>query len=545
MKTNIHKPVASPYSGGLGVRYLIISLLSVLNLTQLQAQSQVQEQVPIPKLVIGITIDQLRGDYLQYCIHTFGSKGFKRLLNDGLVYQQIQYDFPEISPASAFATIFTGTNPYYHGITGNKKFDWDKLQEVSILYDPQYLGNYTTETLSPANLKSSTIADELKIASGGKSDVYAIAPDAAQAIISGGHAANSAFWIEDYNGKWATTTYYKNIPWYVERYNLSESLAYRINDYNWKPAIASYDAFPYTEGNKAFSHLFYSKDKYLQIKTSPYINTEVTMLAGRFLQYADFGGRRYPDMLSLAYYAGNFRDAYNKEFTPEIQDIYFRLDKEIEDLLTLVEKYVGIKNTLIFLTSTGYYETEENNPDVLKPAGMFYPNRCVALLNMYLMSVYGQGDWVKGYYRNQIFLNRKLIDDKQIAMAEIQRKAAEFVIQFSGVQDVSTLIEMLYGNWNEAVIRFRNGSNKDITGDIIIELQPGWVLVDDQNASQNKYIRNNAIVAPLIFFGHQITPQRIRRTVKATQIAPTVTHVLRIRPPNAAKELPLEEFIYP
>lgn len=527
-------------------KVLFSTLLSVLSITSIQSQApSSQTKHEIPKLVIGITIDQLRGDYLQYCLSSFGEKGLKRLLNEGLVYQQVQFDYPNLSAASAIATIYTGTNPYYHGITSRTKYDWNLLKEVSIFHDSEFLGNYTTETLSPKNLKSTTIADELKIATNGKGYVFSIAPDAVPAIISGGHAANSSFWLEDYTGKWATTTFYKDVPWYVEKYNLSESLDTKIGNLSWTPLLDSYETLPFSKDKKEFKYLFYSKDKFKQIKSSPFVNQEVTDFACRFLQNEQFYHKTYPGLFALTYYAGNYEGALQKDFSEETQDLYYRLDKEIERLLETIEKFVGIKNTLIFLTPTGYYESSENNPDIVQPEGMFYPNRCTALLNMYLMSVYGQGDWVSGYYENQIYLNRKLIDDKQLALSEVQRKAAEFTIQFSGVQDVSTLIETLYGNWNEGVALFRNGINKDISGDIIIELQPGWVLVDEQNPVKNKHVRSNAIAAPLIFLGSQVTPQKIKRVVKATQIAPSVTHVLRIRPPNAAKELPLQEFVLP
>jgi hypothetical protein len=525
--------------------YVIFHLSSfIFHLSPFTLQAQTYEPVnQVPKLVIGITIDRFRGDYLQYCMHTFGEGGFKRLFREGLVYSNVVYDYPNVSAASAIATVFTGTNPFYHGIPGDMKFDFEKLQEVSILYDPGFMGNYTQENLSPKALVSSTVADELKIASGGRSEVYAIAPEALHAIISGGHAANAAFWMEDYSGKWATSTYYKDIPWYVEKYNISEPVAGRIDGYAWKPLLPAYNAFPYTVNSNAFFHYFHGKDKFLQLKTSPFVNTEVTALFEKFLQYSDYGKRFYPNLLSLTYYAGDYSGTIEKAFSWEIQDAYLRLDKEIEQVLSLVNKYVGLKNTVIFLTSTGYFHTPEINPDVMPPAGSFYPNRCVALLNMYLMSVYGQGDWVAGYYKNQIYLNRKLIEDRQIMPADIQRKAAEFTIQFSGVQDVATLIETLYGNWNESVARFRNGIYTGIAGDIIIELKPGWISVDEKNPSRNTHVRNNAAIAPLIFFGQQIVPQRVFKSVRATQIAPTVSHILRIRPPNAAKELPLEELM--
>jgi hypothetical protein len=248
-------------------------------------------------------------------------------------------------------------------------------------------------------------------------------------------------------------------------------------------------------------------------------------------------------MLSITYYAGNYVETMNNPYSPEIQDVYVCLDKEIERLLDLVEKHVGIKNTLFVVTSTGYFDSNEVPSESFKTAGEFYPNRCTALLNMYLMTIYGQGNWVDGYYNNQIYLNRKLIEQQKIAYPEIQRKSAEFVAQFSGVQNVTTSSEMLFERKEEGNISFRKGMYRGISGDLFVELQPGRILVDEKNPSQSRYLRNETVIAPLIFFGYRIQPQKVYRIVKATEVAPTITHVLRIRPPNGSKEIPLQEFI--
>ena len=210
------------------MRKIITSLIAILVVTNLEAQQRT------PKLVVCITVDQLRGDYIEYFYNTFGERGFKRLMNEGLVYNNIKFEFTDVNQASAFATLFTGSNPCFHGVTGDKFYDFDNEKEVSVLYDKDYLGNYTRENYSPKKMFSSTIGDELKIASKGRSDVYAIAPDAESAILSAGHAANGAFWMDDMNGKWATTTYYKGIPWYVDRYNNGvESLSARLDQMVW------------------------------------------------------------------------------------------------------------------------------------------------------------------------------------------------------------------------------------------------------------------------------------------------------------------------
>ncbi|MDR2388264.1 MAG: alkaline phosphatase family protein [Tannerellaceae bacterium] len=525
------------------MKTILTSLIAVLTIANTSAQHHV------PKLVVCITVDQLRGDYMEYFSHTFGERGIKRLMNEGVTYHNIRFEFSDISQASAFATLFTGSNPCAHGISGDTKYDFGDNRERSVLNDPGFLGNYTRDNYSPRQLLASTIGDELKIASMGRSDVYAIAPDAESALLSGGHAANGAFWIDNINGKWATTTYYKGIPWYVDRYNNSrESLSARLDKQIWTPSLAAgkYVAFPYTTDNHAFRYTFSEKniDCYPNLKTSALVNAEVNRLALQFLEYGAFGTRQCPDMLSVTYYAGNYRRLMDKEYTLEVQDTYYQLDKNIEHLLDAIDRKAGLAHTLIVFTGSGYYKSTENYPETLQMSGgNFYPKRCVALLNMYLMQLYGQKNWVTGYYNRQIYLNRKAVDEAQITLEEIQNRAAAFVAEFAGVQNVVTdcTLRSGNGNWNESAIRLYNGTHHQGRGDLIIELQPGWKINTEIPGEKVSTVRNNAVITPLVFMGNGLKPKHIYREVKATEIAPTVTHILRIRPPNATLNTPLFE----
>lgn len=522
---------------------ILTSLIAFFSITTLFAQTPSGE---IPKLVVGITIDQLRGDYLEMFRHKFGNRGFNRLLNNGLVYSNIYYDFPNLNKASSIATIFTGANPSFHGIMAEKKYILEKDQEFSTFFDDNYLGNFTTEKLSPVPLKVSTITDELKIASQGQSEVFAFAPDASQALVSGGHAASGAFWIEDTNGKWATTTYYKEKQSIVDQFNRSpHSLSTEIASITWKPAIPveQYDIFPYTQNRYSFQHYFGidKKDNFRLFKQSPYVNKEVNDMAVRFLESGTLGKRMYPDFLALTFYAGNFEKALDRNYSVEIQDTYYRLDKEIERLLDAIETTVGLKNTLIFVVSSGYFDEQEIIPEgVAASGGDFYPDRTQALLNMYLMALYGREQWIKKYYDRQFFFNRKLIEDKKINLNEFQQKAAEFLVQSAGIQDVITSHQMLHGAYNQDVQFYRNGYYKGQSGDLFLKLQPGWRIINPQSDNQER-VRNNAVIAPVIFFGNDIKPQKIERTIEATEIAPTVSYRLRIRAPNASEDKILEE----
>lgn len=531
------------------MKRIITSLVAVLTISSVQAQTTVRET---PKLVIGITIDQLRGDYLELFQHTFTERGFKRLLNEGLVYQNIKFDFPNLDDASAIATIYTGATPFYHGIVGNKKYVAAKQQEVSAFSDPEYLGNYTEDKVSPLALKTSTITDELKVASRGASDVYSFAPHIAQALITAGTKGNSAYWVDDYTGKWASTTYYKDFYWAIDQENRSGTdFSTKAWSMWWSPLlkIEQYKAFPYMQEKSTFQHATGTdKSTYILAKQMPAVNENVRNTAIKLLTKAELGKRTSPDFLSLTFYAGNYKDV--SDYSYEIQDVYTRLDKDIEALLDEIDKSVGLRNTFIFIASTGYYHSNESDykGDGLSsniPEKKFYINRCEALLNMYLMAIYGKDNkWVDKFYNGQVYLNRELIKQKEISLKEIQDKAAEFVSEFTGVQEVYTSYLLQHGQWNPVMEYYRNGYTRETSGDLFIELQPGFKVVNEQDTSfQEKQVRNNAVICPVIFFGSDVKPSKIKRTIKATEIAPTVSYIMRIRSPNAAKDEALSELL--
>ena len=148
---------------------LITSILA-LTFTGLQAQP-----LPAtPKLVVTLTIDQLRTDYMEAFSSLYGEKGFKRLMREGKVFRQAEFPFNGTDRASAIAAIYTGSTPSLNGIIAGNWLDINTLRPVSCVDDPNFMGNYTDENSSPSQLLTSTIADELKIATRNKGLVYAL-----------------------------------------------------------------------------------------------------------------------------------------------------------------------------------------------------------------------------------------------------------------------------------------------------------------------------------------------------------------------------------
>ena len=167
----------------------------------------------VPKIVVNILVDQLRTDYLEAFMPLYGDDGFKRLLRDGVVYTNADYPLAQPDIASAAATIASGTAPSSHGVVGRMWLDRETLRPTFCVDDDQYAGTGgTTDKSSARCLNVSTIGDELKAAGEDKPLVFAIAPSREAAILTAGHAANAAVWIDDKTGLWSSTNYYGGLP---------------------------------------------------------------------------------------------------------------------------------------------------------------------------------------------------------------------------------------------------------------------------------------------------------------------------------------------
>lgn len=503
---------------------------------------QAQPLPATPKLVVTLNIDQLRTDYLEAFSSLYGEKGFKRLMLEGKVFCQAEMPFSKPDRASATATLFTGCPPATHGIIAGKWMDMSTLTPRSCVDDPNYMGNYTNQSSSPAQLLTSTVADELKIATRNNAKVYAIAPYRDAAILSAGHAADGAFWLNNKNGKWCSTTYYQEFPEWLNQYNDSCSVDFRIKDIVWTPLrpVADYKYLSDWR-TEPFKYIFEAEreNKFYRLSASPFVNDEVNLLAARLLEKSGIGRDGIPDLLALTYYAGNYNHRSTRECAMEMQDTYIRLDRSIATLLELIDKQVGLQNTIVCITSTGYADPEPADTGIYRiPGGEFHLNRCATLLNMYLMATYGAGQYVEAYYDQQIYLNHKLLEDKQLDLTDILEKSAAFLVQFSGVDKVYTSHQLLLGSWSPQIDPVRNSYHRKRSGDLAVEVLPGWTIVQD-NGADSRVVRSAETPAPLILMGGGIKADIIRTPVSTDRIAPTLTKVMRIRAPNGCKASPL------
>ncbi len=497
-----------------------------------------------PRLVVNIVVDQLRSDYLEAFSPLFGKNGFARLMSEGCVYTHAEYPFLGPDRASAVACLMSGTVPYENGIVAERWIDRQTLQPVYCVDDKQYMGYLTAENTSPHNLAVSTITDELKATTEGKALVYAIAPNRDAAVFSAGHAADGCFWLNDYTGQWCTSNYYDPVPQWLNFYNSSRNMGQNIANISWEPVndfVGSYNYFVSKGTRKPFKYTFKSETKFREFKASAMVNEEVTRFVAHCLRNTMVGMDDVSDFLSVTYYAGNFCGKSVAECPIELQDTYVRLDEQIGELMEMVEQKVGRERVLFVVTSTGYSDVDHTDEDLSQyriPSGEYNITRGQLLLNMYLTAVYGQGQYVETAYGNQIYLNLKLIENKGINLNELLERSAAFLIQMSGVRDVYTSQRLTLGAWTPGIRDMRNAYNPKHSGDILVQIAPGWHLVNE-TTHERTLQRDSYLGFPLFFYGGGITATKTETPVTVDHIAPTLAGQLRIRAPNGCTASPL------
>ena len=138
------------------------------------------------------------------------------------------------------------------------------------------------------------------------------------------------------------------------------------------------------------------------------------------------------------------------------------------------------------LTSTGYTQAvADEYAKYHVPTGVYYTNRTANLLNMYLGALWGQGKYVEGAYRNQLYLNHQLLEQKRIALSEATKKAKEFLQQITGVKRVQTHLYETH------------------MGDLLVELAPGWQMQNDDTHEQYDYKQPQALYSMVPISPHK------------------------------------------
>ncbi len=505
-----------------------------------------------PRLVVGIMIDGLQQRHIEQLWYRFDNSGFRKLVGLGTQLTNVRYNSIANGLASDLASVMTGSTPFYNGVTGDFFYNKKRNQTESILNDDYQFGVNSNKKYSAHYLLSSTFSDELVLENTAKSKVYAVGIHPEAAIMLGGHKPQSAMWINESGSAWASSAYYENgLPASAQEMN-QDGMFKLISKMKWTPknSASTYIANLNNETKKNIDFSYdlseLSGERFQSyLRKSPAANSLVIELAKRISVSEKLGLDSDPDLLMLEL---TVRTPDEKAFTLQNmakEDLYLRLDGEIQSLVTQLENAVGKDRLLIFVygnqTNT-HLPVELGNQNI--PSGYFNANSSMALLSTYLMALYGPEKWISGYYGKNIYLNKEKLIEKKINIIEFQQVVADFMMEFEGVQAAYTYQQLLLSgdDLNAETSRLRNSTNKKNAGDIMFTLMPGWLELDD-NYKVVGEMSEMISFTPIYFYGWRTQINRIHTPYQILDLAPTISTILNVPFPNANLGKPITELI--
>ncbi|MBI2257682.1 MAG: alkaline phosphatase family protein [Flavobacteriia bacterium] len=517
------------------------------------------------KLIVGIVVDQMCLDYLYRFEKKFSENGFKKLMEKGTFCVNTHYNYVPTYTGPGHASIYTGTTPNNHGIVANEWYDRKSKKEKYCVTDStvKTIGNTNSSgEFSPRNLKTLTITDQLKLTYS-KSKVVSISLKNRSAILPGGHLSDGTYWYDNESGNMVSSTFYKKqIPNWVNDFNEKKMVdAWMQKEWNTLLPIQDYtesevDDSPYEhliagKSSPVFPYEFSNitdNKKYNWFTYTPFANSYLTDFTISAIQEEKLGTDEVIDFLALSYSTPDIAGHAFGPYSVEIEDMYLRLDKEIEKLLNYLEKNIGKNQFILFLTADhAVVPVPQYLVDKKMPGGYVFMNTIKEDLNQLLKNEFQTERLVEEIENNNVYLNRELLANKNIQAEKVEELIANYLIQIDGIKTAYTRNQILFGDANDKWLSMiKKGYRHQESGDLIFVLEPGYLPKSKPNENTHKGTSHGSAFnydthVPLLWYGNNIPSQKIVHLVEITDIVPTLAPILKISLPSTCIGKPIEE----
>lgn len=525
-----------------------------------------------PKLIIQITVDQLRGDLPMRYRDRLPKGGFRYLLEEGTHYTNAHYRHANTETAVGHATLVTGADPSRHGIVAN---DWIDPQTGNFVYNTEddrhhLIGKKAKlhKGVSPRNLLSSTIGDELVLSNAGKSRVFSVSGKDRGAILPGGHAGK-AFWYSKSAGQFVTSTYYYDkYPQWVSEWNAAKPTErYRGKQWQLLQPRKNYfakdiDDRVYEADFKSLGRTFphgYGNDKYLNliVGLSPAIDELTLDFSKQVITQEKLGAGEATDFFAVSFSATDYIGHLFGPSSLESEDNILRLDRILASFFQFLDTNVGLENTLIVLSADhGGPEAPEYAQSIGIEAGRFSfdyfkkPN----ILTAAIKKRFGRDDLILTYSHPYLYLNHNAIKQAKLDLEMVERFVAAEVIKLPGIAYAMSRSQLIEGNYSNSPMqrKIRRNFHFDRSGAVHLIADQYWFLHSTDEAAKMGLSGLAAIhgspwaydtYVPIFFAGHQVPARMINRPVSPADIAPTLSSYLGIKYPSGSVGNPLSEII--
>jgi predicted AlkP superfamily pyrophosphatase or phosphodiesterase len=535
---------------------------------------------PAPRLILQITVDQLRGDLPGRFLKNMGEGGFRYLMNEGVWYADAHFAHANTETIVGHATLATGADPSAHGMIGNVWLDRKTGKLTYNIEDPDYriltpgadVDKSTeidptqkvasTDGRSPTAILVSTFSDELALHTAGRAKVFGVSVKDRGAVSMAGHAGK-AFWFSKKSGEFVTSSYYYDAyPAWVDAWNgkkLAQSFAGKswelsqersrylfgdADDCEWETDFPGYGrVFPHPYGagdGKYFTTL---------LTLSPAGDDLTLDFAKTLIDAEGIGQDEIPDYLSVSFSSTDYIGHIFGPSSLEMEDNLLRLDRSLADLLAFVDQRVGLKNTLVVLSADhggpeapGYLRAHGIEAHYVEPE-KWEKEPAIAALK----AKFGIGkELIQAYHHPYVYLDREVIRDKGLDQAAVEKAVAEEIMKLEGVALAVSSAALREANLpNTPLIRsvLRN-YNPTRSGDIFVVHQPHCFINDFDgltvSCTHGSPWRYDTFV-PVVFAGGALKAQRVFRPISPASIAPTLSAVVGAKPPSGTRSGPLPE----
>jgi arylsulfatase A-like enzyme len=527
-----------------------------------------------PRLIIQITVDQLRGDLPDKYMKNMGDGGFRYLKENGIWYKNANYNYSNTETVVGHTTLATGADPAVHGMVSNVWYDRDKGRLVYNIEDKNYhilsknadIDDSTevdssqalagTDGRSPSNILVSTFSDELSLYTNQKSKIFGVSVKDRGAVTLAGHNGK-AFWFSKTSGEFITSSfYYDKYPLWVQTFN-KQNLAHWYSNKAWtlmydksRYMFGSSDDNPWEEDYAGFGRVFpheykTTKNKYFNhyLTFSP-AGDELTLdFAKAIIKNEKLGKGEATDYLAISFSSTDYVGHIFGPSSLEAEDNMLRLDKTLASLFEYIDEEVGLDNTLIVLSADhgspeapGYLATLGIEAKWIAPMKW---NKKPALKR--LEKKFGVGQkLIKAFFPPYIYLDHELIKNKKLDLVEVQNAVAEEISNIEGIA-LAVTAHSLSNNtlpdtrlYNAALRNF----NAKRSGDILILFEPHYFANDMDGgaimASNHGGPWNYDTFVPVIFAGSHIDGQQVFTPIRPNDIAPTLSAIVNAKSPSGS-----------
>ena len=526
----------------------------------------------IPRLVLQITVDQLRADLIERYSAGFGQDGFRYLLNNGSVYTNAHHRHANTETIVGHTTLATGADPAVHGMVANLWFDRKTGQQVYNVQDPDYplVGAKgidkdaeidptqraaTTDGRSPRNIATSTLSDEMAQRFGPGAKIFGVSVKDRGAISMAGHGGQ-AYWFSKAEGRFVTSTYYRDdYPGWIADWDakglvgayagqhwnlLLDRSQYQFSDRDdqpWETEMPGY--------GRVFPHAFGPAD-------SPYFTTFLTLspagdaltvdFAKTLLVAEQLGQDEIPDFLSVSLSSTDYVGHIFGPSSLESEDNLKHLDRQLAGLLAFVDETVGLENTLVVLSAD---HGAAENPGYLATVGIeaqlfdFDAVDTGPGLTRLKQEFGVSQDLIRNFSQPYVYLDQQVIADRGLDPATVEAAVAGEIARLPGIAFAvgSTALRQGAVADTEVSRTVLRNFNADRSGDIYVVFEPHWFVADFDGlhvAASHGSPWGYDTHVPVILSGPGVPVQSIARRVETVALAPTIALYLGTKIPSGS-----------